>query len=110
MRKKRNTNVIESDDDVDDDDVDNDALPAELGECSMGNDGFDSPPGLQLTGHTSRAGGDEETLVELSLKIKKRLVETNSPTLPFSCWERTPGINERRHRELSRVVQQGVAS
>ena len=71
MRKKRNTNVIESDDDVDDDDVDNDALPAELGECSMGNDGFDSPPGLQLTGHTSRAGGDEETLVELSLKIKK---------------------------------------
>ncbi len=38
MRKKRNTNVIESDDDVDDEDVDNDALPAELGECSMGND------------------------------------------------------------------------
>ena len=84
MHKKRNTNVIESDDDVDDDDVDNDALPAELGECSMGNDGFDSPPGLQLTGHISRAGGDEETLVELSLKIKKRLVETNSPTLPCS--------------------------
>ena len=88
MRKKRNTNVIESDDDVDDDDVDNDALPAELGKCSMGNDGFDSPPGLQLTGHTSRAGGDEETSVELSLK--NGLVETNSPTLPFSCRERTP--------------------
>ena len=103
-------NVIESDDDVDVNDVNDDDLPAELGECSMGNDGFDSPPGLQLTGHTSRAGGDEETLVELSLKIKKRLVETNSPTLPFSCWERTPGLNERRHRELSRVVQQGVAS
>jgi hypothetical protein len=103
-------NVIESDDDVDVNDVNDNDLPAELGECSMGNDGFDSPPGLQLTGHTSRAGGDEETLVELSLKIKKRLVETNSPTLPFSCWERTPGLNEQRHRELSRVVQQGVAS
>ena len=64
-------NDIESDDDVDVNDVNDDDLPAELGECSMGNDGFDSPPGLQLTGHTSRAGGDEETLVELSLKIKK---------------------------------------
>ena len=64
-------NVIESDDDVDVNDVNDNDLPAELGECSMGNDGFDSPPGLQLTGHTSRAGGDEETLVELSLKIKK---------------------------------------
>ena len=81
MRKKRNTNVIESDDDVDDDDVDNDALPAELGECSMGNDGFDSPPGLQLTGHTSRAGGDEETLVELSLKKKFSRDQQSNTTL-----------------------------
>jgi hypothetical protein len=40
------TNVIESDDDVDVDDVDDDALPAKMGEFSMGNDGFDSPPGL----------------------------------------------------------------
>jgi hypothetical protein len=84
--------VIKSDDDVDVNDVINDDLPAKLGECSMGNDGFDSPPGFQLTGHTSRAGGDEDTLVEL--RLKKRLVETNSPTLPFSCWERTPGLNE----------------
>ncbi len=59
-RKKRKTNVFESDDDVDVGDIDNDALPAELGECSMGNDGFDSPPGLQLTGHASRAGGDKK--------------------------------------------------
>ena len=43
MRKKRNTNVIESDDDVDDENVDNDALPAELGE---GERCFDSLPGL----------------------------------------------------------------
>ena len=44
MRKKRNTNVIEGNDDVDDEDVDNDALPAELGKCSMGYVGFVSPP------------------------------------------------------------------
>ncbi len=44
MRKKRNTNVIESDDDVDDEDVDSDALPAKLGECSMGNDATTASP------------------------------------------------------------------
>ena len=88
-------NAIKSDDNADVNDVNNDDLPAELGECSMGNDGLDSPPDLQLTGHTSRASGDEETLVELSLK--KRFVETNSLTLPFSCWERAPGLNERQH-------------
>jgi hypothetical protein len=39
-------NVIESDDDVDVDDVNNEASPDKMGEFSMGNDGFDSPPGL----------------------------------------------------------------
>ena len=49
-------NVIESDDDVN-----NEATLAEMGEFSMGNDGFDSPPGLWLTGHTaSRAGSDKK--------------------------------------------------
>ena len=49
-------NVIESDDDVN-----NEATLAKMGEFSMGNDGFDSPPGLRLTGHTaSRAGGDKK--------------------------------------------------
>ena len=60
MRKKRKTNVIESNDDVDIDDVDDDALPAEMGEFSMGNDGLDSPPGFRLTGCASRAGGDKK--------------------------------------------------
>jgi hypothetical protein len=66
-------NVIESDDDVD--------LPAKLGKCSMGNDGLDNPLGLQLTGHTSRAGGDEETLVELSLKKKFSRDQQSNTTL-----------------------------
>ena len=44
MCKKRNTNVIESDDNVDDEDVDNDALPAKLGKCSMGNDALTASP------------------------------------------------------------------
>ncbi len=60
MRKKRKTNVIESDDNVDVDDVDDDALPAKMGKFSMGNDGLDSPPGLRLTGRASRAGGDKK--------------------------------------------------
>ena len=58
--KKRKTNVLKSDDNVDVGDIDNDALPAKLGKCSMGNDGFDSHPGLQLTGHASRAGGEKK--------------------------------------------------
>ena len=49
-------NVIESDDDVN-----NKATLAKIGEFSMGNDGFDSPPGLRLTGHAaSRAGSDKK--------------------------------------------------
>jgi hypothetical protein len=36
MCKKRNTNVIKSDDDVDDEDVDNDALPAKLTSVQWG--------------------------------------------------------------------------
>ncbi len=44
MHKKCNTNIIESDDDVDNEDVDNDALPAKLGECSMGNDALTASP------------------------------------------------------------------
>ena len=60
-RKKRKTNVIESDDDVDGEDVDDDAPPAEMCEYSMGNNGFDSSPGLRLTGHAaSRAGSDKK--------------------------------------------------
>ena len=43
MHKKRNTNVIESDDDVDVGDIDNEAPPAELGECSMWNDALTAP-------------------------------------------------------------------
>ena len=60
-RRKHRTNVIESDDDVDGDDVDDDAPPAEMCEYSMGNNGFDSSPGLRLTGHAaSRAGSDKK--------------------------------------------------
>jgi hypothetical protein len=60
-RKKRERNVIESDDDVDGEDVDDDAPPAEMCEYSMGNNGFDSSPGLRLTGHAaSRAGSDKK--------------------------------------------------
>ena len=44
MHKKCNTNIIESDDDVDNEDVDNDALPAESGKCSMGNDALTASP------------------------------------------------------------------
>jgi hypothetical protein len=44
MHKKCNTNVIESDDDVDDEDVNNNALPAKLGKCSMGNDALTASP------------------------------------------------------------------
>jgi hypothetical protein len=43
MRKKRNTNVIESDDDVDDDDVDNDALPAEWASVQWGTMALTAP-------------------------------------------------------------------
>ncbi len=60
-RKKRKTNVIKSDDDVDGDDVDDNASPAKMCKYSMGNNGFDSSPGLRLTGHTaSRAGSDKK--------------------------------------------------
>ena len=44
MRKRRKTNVIESDDDVDVEDVDNDALPAKLGKCSKGTDALTASP------------------------------------------------------------------
>ena len=44
MCKKRNTNVIDSDDDVDYEDVDNDALPAKLGKCSKGTDALTASP------------------------------------------------------------------
>ena len=43
-RKRRKTNVIESDDDVDVEDVDNDALPAKLGKCSKGTDALTASP------------------------------------------------------------------
>ena len=42
--KKRKTNVIESDDDVDVEDVDNEALPAKLGKCSKGTDALTASP------------------------------------------------------------------
>ena len=44
MCKKRNTDVIESDDDVDVEDVDNDALPAKLGKRSKGTDALTASP------------------------------------------------------------------
>jgi len=43
-RKRRKTNVIEIDDDVDVEDVDNDALPAKLGKCSKGTDALTASP------------------------------------------------------------------